>query len=81
MASGCPVITSDVSCLPETAGNAAVLCNPGNIKDLKIQIRKILDDEKFRNQLIERGRERAKKFHPKVYVEKLTNLYSKIATG
>jgi glycosyltransferase involved in cell wall biosynthesis len=29
MASGCPVITSNVSVLPETAGNAALLCDPG----------------------------------------------------
>jgi glycosyltransferase involved in cell wall biosynthesis len=28
MASGCPVITSNVSCLPETAGGAAILCAP-----------------------------------------------------
>lgn len=78
MASGCPVITSDVSCLPETAGNAAVLCNPGNIKDLKSQIKKILADEPFRNQLVERGKERAKLFHPKVYAEKLNAVYNQI---
>ncbi len=28
MASGCPVVTSDVSAMPETAGGAAVLCDP-----------------------------------------------------
>jgi glycosyltransferase involved in cell wall biosynthesis len=28
MACGCPVVTSDVSAMPETAGGAALLCNP-----------------------------------------------------
>jgi glycosyltransferase involved in cell wall biosynthesis len=28
MACGCPVVTSDVSAMPETAGGAAVLCDP-----------------------------------------------------
>jgi glycosyltransferase involved in cell wall biosynthesis len=30
MACGCPVVVSDISCLPETAGGAAVLCDPGD---------------------------------------------------
>lgn len=30
MACGCPVVTSDVSAMPETAGGAAVLCDPGD---------------------------------------------------
>jgi glycosyltransferase involved in cell wall biosynthesis len=30
MACGCPVVVSDISCLPETAGGAAVLCDPAD---------------------------------------------------
>ena len=30
MACGCPVVTSDTSAMPETAGGAAVLCDPGD---------------------------------------------------
>jgi glycosyltransferase involved in cell wall biosynthesis len=30
MACGCPVVVSDISCLPETAGGAALLCDPSD---------------------------------------------------
>jgi glycosyltransferase involved in cell wall biosynthesis len=78
MASGCPVITSDVSCLPETAGGAAVLCSPENSDDLGKQIKKILEDNTFRNELIDKGTERAKLFHPEKYAQNLISFYSEI---
>lgn len=81
MASGCPVITSNVSCLPETAGGAAVLCQPENFEILGDQIRKILEDESFRNELIQRGKERAKIFHPEFFSKKMISLYSEILSG
>lgn len=78
MASSCPVITSNVSCLPETAGGAAVLCAPGDSYELGIQIKKMLQDEKFRNEWIQKGRERAKIFHPEFFSKKMISLYSDI---
>ncbi len=78
MASGCPVITSNVSCLPETAGDAALLCNPSDFMDLGEKIKAITENETIRTSLIDKGLERAKQFHPKIYSEKLISLYSKI---
>lgn len=78
MASGCPVITSNVSCLPETAGDAAILCSPGNIEELGNSIQKLISDDYFRSQLIEKGRLRANEFQTGKYVEKLVKLYQKI---
>ncbi len=76
MACGCPVITSNVSCLPETAGDAAVLCSPDNIEELGNNIEKIANDTNFRKELILNGRIRANEFQPKKYVEKLISLYA-----
>lgn len=78
MACACPVITSNVSCLPETAGDAAVLCSPDNIEELGDTIQKILSDEDFKNELIKKGKARANEFTPKKYVEKLISLYSEL---
>lgn len=78
MASGCPVITSNVSCLPETAGGAALLCNPGNYSELGKQIRLLIDNETLRNEFILKGSERAKQFHPKYFAEKMISLYAKL---
>lgn len=79
MACGCPVITSNVSCLPETAGDAAVLCTPENIEELSENIQKVLIDATFRNDLIKKGTARAENFRPEKYVEKLISLYSEIS--
>jgi len=78
MASGCPVITSNVSCLPETAGEAAVLCAPSNFEELGKQIRTLLENKNIRNELIAKGIERSKLFHPQIFSEKMISLYTKI---
>lgn len=78
MASGCPVITSNVSCLPETAGGAAVLCDPGNITEIGEKIKLLLENDEFRNEIIQKGTERSKLFHPKKYSQNLISLYSEI---
>ncbi len=81
VACGCPVITSNVSCLPETAGNAAVLCQPENIEELGNNIQKAINDNDFRNELIRKGKARAEEFQPKNYVEKLISLYEEISSN
>lgn len=78
MASGCPVITSNVSCLPETAGNAAVLCSPDDLEELADSISKILGDNLFRNQLVEKGKKRAEEFQAKEHAKKLLALYAEM---
>ena len=78
MASDCPVITSNVSCLPETAGGAAIMCNPNDFNELGIQIKTLLDNENLRNDLIQKGNERARLFHPEYFAEKMISLYTGI---
>ena len=62
MASGVPVITSSVSCLPEVAGDAADLVHPDDVDGLRISMEKLLEDEGHRVELRARGIERAKRF-------------------
>jgi len=62
MACGVPVVTSNVSSLPEVAGDAAILINPYSVDELADGIWRILSDEELRNQCIEKGIERAKSF-------------------
>lgn len=62
MACGTPVITSNVSSLPEVVGNAAITVDPYNIKELSEKINKILSNKDLQNKMIQRGIERAKQF-------------------
>jgi len=62
MACGTPVVTSNVSSLPEVVGDAAILVNPENVFDIARGIRDVLLDEGLRAELVRRGRERAARF-------------------
>ena len=62
MACGVPVVTSNVSSLPEVAGDAAILLNPYSVDELADGIWRILSDEDLRNSCITKGIERAKSF-------------------
>ena len=62
MACGCPVVTSEVSSLPEVAGDAAVLVDPTSVEDIARGIAAVWDDDGLRACLVERGRARAGQF-------------------
>lgn len=78
MASGCPVMTGNVSCLPETAGDAAILCTPEYFNEVGEQLKIVLENEKVRTDLIAKGKERAKRFRPEIYAGKLISLYGEL---
>jgi len=61
---GCdtPVITSNVTSLPEVAGDAALLVEPGDPSDIAAKIVQIVGDESLRQKLIARGRERSTQY-------------------
>jgi len=62
MACGTPVVTSNVSSLPEVVGDAAILVNPDYVFDIARGIREALLDETLRAELIRRGRVQAARF-------------------
>lgn len=62
LACGVPVITSNVSSLPEITGDAAVLVDPYDGDGLSVAMENLLGDEKLREQLSRKGQERAKQF-------------------
>lgn len=59
---GCPVITSNISSLPEAGGAAALYVDPTNVDDIAEKIEKLVTHEDLRKKLIAKGHEQAKKF-------------------
>jgi glycosyltransferase involved in cell wall biosynthesis len=59
---GCPVVTSNISSLPEAGGDAALYVNPQDTDDIREKLELIIDDEKLRKELIRKGYEQIKKF-------------------
>jgi glycosyltransferase involved in cell wall biosynthesis len=62
MAAGVPVITSNVSSLPEIAGDAAVLIDPRSPREIGDALQKLLLNPGVRGDLAARGRARAQAF-------------------
>ena len=62
MARGCPVITSNVSSLPEVAGDAAILVNPNDTEQLAFEMERIASSDTLQVELKQKGLEQSKKF-------------------
>ncbi len=62
MRAGAPVVTSNLSSLPEVAGDAALLIDPKDANAIANALRRTLDDERLRIKLSESGERRAQEF-------------------
>lgn len=62
MQCGCPVITSNVTSMPEVGGDAAVYVEPHSIDGLRLAITSLLTDKDLRARLRSQGLERSKQF-------------------
>lgn len=78
MACGVPVITSNTSSMPEISGGAGLIVDPYKPEEITAAIAKILDDDAFRNELCEKGIERAKKFSWKNMAVEYLKLYEEV---
>ncbi|OQA89887.1 MAG: D-inositol 3-phosphate glycosyltransferase [Elusimicrobia bacterium ADurb.Bin231] len=63
MACGCPVVTSNVSSLPEVCGDASVYVDPCSIDSIADGMYSVLSNENLRKSMIEKGLERVKMFN------------------
>jgi glycosyltransferase involved in cell wall biosynthesis len=62
MASGAPVVCANTSSLPEVAGDAALLLDPGDVEAWRETLQRVVDDDGLREDLSRRGLERAASF-------------------
>lgn len=72
---GIPVLTSNISSLPEVAGEAALYVNPYNIKEIANGMERIVFDKKLREDLIKKGFENIKRFSWEKSAQQLLNLF------
>jgi glycosyltransferase involved in cell wall biosynthesis len=79
MACGTPVVTSNVSSLPEVVDDAAILVNPENVFDIARGIAQILLDDSLRAELIRRGREQAARFSWERTARQVLDIYLEAA--
>jgi len=78
MAHGTPVVTSNVSSLPEVVGNAAVLVNPENVFEIMRALHRVLLDDALRERMKERGYQQATKFSWEISVRRVLDVYRQV---
>ncbi len=62
MACGTPVITSNLSSLPEVAGDAAILVDPYQVREITVAMSDLIKDDELHQQLRQLGLQRASQF-------------------
>lgn len=79
MKCGVPVITSNVSSIPETINGAGVLVSPTNIDELAQEIDLILENEKLRQNMISKGLKQAQKYSWEKAANQIIELFNSIS--
>jgi len=81
MASGTPVVTSNISSLPEVAGSAALLVNPENVFEIAKGIREVLTNVTLRSALIQQGHQQARRFSWEATAREVLEIYREVGEG
>jgi glycosyltransferase involved in cell wall biosynthesis len=78
MAHGTPVVTSNVSSLPEVVGNAAVLVHPENVFEIMRALHRVLLDQPLREKMKERSYRQVTKFSWEKSVRRIMDVYQEV---
>jgi glycosyltransferase involved in cell wall biosynthesis len=58
-----PLLIANNTCMPEVAGDAAIGFNPYDVDDLVRQLKRLIEDDTLRNDLIQKGNKRLQEFN------------------
>ncbi|OGE16963.1 hypothetical protein A3F00_02985 [Candidatus Daviesbacteria bacterium RIFCSPHIGHO2_12_FULL_37_11] len=78
MASGIPVITSNVSSMPEAGGDAAIYVNPEDAGEMEGKLKEVMENKSLREELIKKGFTQAKKFSWQKCAEETSEVYRRL---
>jgi alpha-1,3-rhamnosyl/mannosyltransferase len=81
MACGCPVVSSNAACLPETAGSAAKYFHPDDAEELAHALDSIVEDDKLRSDMSAAGKARAAEFTWKRSARETRDVFEKALTS
>ncbi|MFT7592552.1 MAG: glycosyltransferase involved in cell wall biosynthesis [bacterium] len=77
-ATGRPVITSNILSMPEVGGDAALYVDPYSISDIRNGIDEIIQNESYRERLIQLGLDNVKRFDPAVIASQYIGVYNQL---
>jgi len=80
MRAGTPVITSDLTAMPEIVGDAAILIDPCSIDEMVSAMSRLLQEGELRRELIQKGLERARSYSWERTARRYLALYQEVST-
>ena len=78
MSYGCPVVSSNTSCLPEVQGDASLKFDPNSIDDIQYALEKVLYSQTLSKELISKGYKKIKKYSWSECARETTQLYNEL---
>lgn len=76
---GRAVVTSNISSMPEVAGNAACLVDPLDVASIRAGLERVIQDQHYREALIEAGRSNCHRFSSQAVAEQYRETYARLA--
>lgn len=81
MCSGCPVVTTNSSSLPEVVGDAGILVDPYDVGGWVTAMKCVLTDDHLKTEMVRKGLERAKQFSWEKTARETMQVYEKVASA
>ena len=81
MAHGCPLVSSNATCLPEVYGDAALYFNPNDVEDIALKIERVLRDKQFAKELVARGKKQLEKYSWERMAQQTLDVYNQAING
>lgn len=78
MVHGCPVVSSNATCLPEVYGDSAHYFDPEDTKDIATKILDVISNKKLRESLIKKGYKQAAKYSWKKTAQQTLEVYKRV---
>jgi len=78
MVHGCPVVSSNKSCMPEVHGDAAHYFNPEDIQDMATKIDEVISKPALRSKLVELGYKNVKRFSWRTFANEHVKIFNKL---
>ena len=78
---GRPVVTSQISSMPEVAADAACLVDPYDVASIRHGVLRVIENAAYRNELIQRGYVNAMRFSQEVVVARYAEVYRDVASA
>lgn len=78
MATGTPVVSTNVASIPEMVTDSALLAKPNDLESLYIEVKKVLENKELHTTLVEKGKQHSKKFSWEKTARNTASVYKSI---